>query len=89
MNDLMDALKKNDELNGILVDTFLGLKYFTMLDDRAIDIQGFVDNPATHGVLFQVDNFNSMCPAVKFLFLQVKRPRIIRTEISAPHIMGY
>ena len=59
ITDLINALKKQETLTGILVDSFLGLQHFAQLSSNNIDIKGFLDGPATHGILFQVRDFSS------------------------------
>ena len=52
-------MKKQEALSGILVDSFLGLQHFAQMSRNKIDIQGFIPGPATHGILFQVQDFSS------------------------------
>ena len=59
ITDLIYALKKQETLSGILVDSFLGLQHFAQLRSNNIDIKGFLHGPATHGILFQVHDFSS------------------------------
>ena len=59
ITDLIYALKKQETLSGLLVDSFLGLQHFAQLSSNNIDIKGFLHGPATHGILFQVHHFSS------------------------------
>ena len=74
-------MKKQEALSGILVDSFLGLQHFAQMSRNKIDLQGFIHGPATHGILFQVQDFSSAifydtCVTGHFEFLFSRGPGI-------------
>ena len=79
-------MKKQEALSGILVDSFLGLQHFAQMSRNNIDIQGFIHGPATHGILFQVQDFFllSFMTLVSSMFLTLEVFKIYLPRAVGP-----
>ena len=59
---LINSLLDDKELDGVLVDSFVGLHSFGHLASRGIEVNAIIPSPAAHGILFQVIDFQNHAP---------------------------